>query len=347
MSAIVLFMKVLVTGGAGYIGSHAALRLLSDGHAVTIVDDLSRGNRAAVETLMPLGDLCFVETGLADRAGLEQALRERSIDMVMHFAAKAYVGESVDIPLQYYRSNTAGALNLVEAMVTCGVDRMVFSSTCATYGEPAPEHIPMTEDCPQHPVNPYGRCKLAVEWMLFDQLRARADGDNAFAFAALRYFNVAGNDAEGRLGEDHTPETHLIPICLDTALGQREAVTIFGTDYDTSDGTCIRDYIHVADLVDAHVVVMEALQPGQALTYNLGIGNGLSVRQVIDACRRVTGIDYPVREGTRRAGDPPALYAAPAKIRSELGWSARFTDLDEIIATAWGWRRDHPDGYGR
>jgi UDP-glucose-4-epimerase GalE len=232
-------------------------------------------------------------------------------------------------------------------MDACSVNRLVFSSTCAIYGEPAPEYIPMTEDCPQHPVNPYGRCKLAVEWMLFDQLHARATGDRPFAFAALRYFNVAGNDPEGRLGEDHDPETHLIPICLDTALGKHEAVTIFGTDYDTPDGTCIRDYVHVNDLVDAHVVVMEALQPGQALTYNLGIGNGLSVRQVVDACRRVTGIEFPVREGTRREGDPPALYAEPARIRSELGWSARFTDLDEIIATAWGWRRAHPDGYGR
>jgi len=340
-------MNVLVTGGAGYIGSHAALRLMADGHTVTVIDNLSRGNLGAIGVLRAAGDLHFVEADIGDGRAVAGLLRDRSIEVVMHFAALAEVGESVQEPLRYYRNNLAGTVSLLEAMDRCGVNRLVFSSTCATYGEPAPEHIPMTEDCPQRPVNPYGRCKLAVEWMLFDQLRARADGDNAFAFAALRYFNVAGNDAEGRLGEDHDPETHLIPICLDTALGKREVVTIFGTDYDTPDGTCIRDYIHVADLVDAHVVVMEALQPGQALTYNLGIGNGLSVRQVIDACRRVTGIDYPVREGTRRAGDPPALYAAPAKIRSELGWSARFTDLDEIIATAWGWRRDHPDGYGR
>jgi UDP-glucose 4-epimerase len=339
-------MNVLVTGGAGYIGSHAALRLMADGHTVTVIDDLSRGNTGAIDVLRAAGDLHFVKADIGDRKAVADLLRDRSIEVVMHFAALAEVGESVQEPLRYYRNNLAGTVSLLEAMDACGVNRMVFSSTCATYGEPAPEHIPMTEDCPQHPVNPYGRCKLAVEWMLYDRLHARAAGDDAFAFAALRYFNVAGNDPEGRLGEDHDPETHLIPICLDTALGKREAVTIFGTDYDTPDGTCIRDYIHVTDLVDAHVVVMEALQPGQALTYNLGIGNGLSVRQVIDTCHRVTGIDYPVREGTRREGDPPALYAEPAKIRTELGWSARFTDLDEIIATAWGWRRAHPDGYG-
>jgi UDP-glucose 4-epimerase len=340
-------MNVLVTGGAGYIGSHAALRLMADGHAVTVIDDLSRGNLGAIGVLRAAGDVQFVKTDIGDAKTVADLLRDRSIEVVMHFAALAEVGESVQEPLRYYRNNLAGTVSLLEAMDACGVNRLVFSSTCATYGEPAPEHIPMTEDCPQHPVNPYGRCKLAVEWMLFDQLHARANGDSGFAFAALRYFNVAGNDPEGRLGEDHDPETHLIPICLDTALGKREAVTIFGTDYDTPDGTCIRDYIHVDDLVDAHVVVMEALQPGQALAYNLGIGNGLSVREVIDACHRVTGIDYPVREGTRRAGDPPTLYAEPAKIRSELGWSARFTDLDEIIASAWGWRRAHPDGYGR
>jgi UDP-glucose 4-epimerase len=339
-------MNVLVTGGAGYIGSHAALRLMADGHTVTVIDDLSRGNTGAIDVLRAAGDVHFVKANIGDGKAVADLLRDRSIEVVMHFAALALVGESVQEPLRYYRNNLAGTVSLLEAMDACGVNRLVFSSTCAIYGEPAPEYIPMTEDCPQHPVNPYGRCKLAVEWMLFDQLHARATGDRPFAFAALRYFNVAGNDPEGRLGEDHDPETHLIPICLDTALGKHEAVTIFGTDYDTPDGTCIRDYVHVNDLVDAHVVVMEALQPGQALTYNLGIGNGLSVRQVVDACRRVTGIEFPVREGTRREGDPPALYAEPARIRSELGWSARFTDLDEIIATAWGWRRAHPDGYG-
>ena len=336
-------MNVLVTGGAGYIGSHAALRLLADGHAVTIIDDLSRGNRGAVDALRPLGDLCFVEAELGDRAQLEKALTDRSIDVVMHFAAKAYVGESVEMPLQYYRANTAGALSLLEAMVACGVDRFVFSSTCSTYGEPPPEHIPISESCPQHPVNPYGRSKLVVEHMLRDHLRAAGDG---FAFAALRYFNVAGCDAAGRLGEDHDPETHLVPICLQAALGRRDTLTIFGTDYDTPDGTCIRDYVHVDDLIDAHVTVMDALRPGQSPAYNIGIGTGASVREVIDASHRVTGVQFPVTEGPRRAGDPPALYADPSRVRKELGWSARYTDLDEIIATAWRWFQANPDGYG-
>ncbi len=335
-------MKVLVTGGAGYIGSHAALRLLNDGHAVTIVDDLSRGNRGAVEALLPLGDASFVEAGLADRAALERVLRDRSIDMVMHFAALAYVGESVQIPLQYYRANSAGALSLLEAMSTCGVKRIVFSSTCATYGEPSSEHIPITESCPQRPVNPYGRSKLIVEQMLRDHLHATGDG---FAFAALRYFNVAGCDTGGRLGEDHDPETHLIPICLQAALGQRDGVAIFGTDYDTPDGTCIRDYVHVDDLIDAHVMAMEALEPNRAMAYNVGIGAGVSVRQVIDAAHRVTGVDFPVTEGKRRPGDPPTLYADPARIRADLGWSARYTDLDDIIATAWRWFEANPRGY--
>ncbi len=335
-------MNVLVTGGAGYIGSHAALRLLIDGHAVTIVDDLSRGNRGAVDALMPLGDARFVEAGLADRAGLERVLRQRSIDTVMHFAALAYVGESVQIPLQYYRANTAGALTLLEAMDACGVRKLVFSSTCATYGEPPPECIPITESCPQRPVNPYGRSKLVVEQMLRDHQAATGD---EFAFAALRYFNVAGCDADGRLGEVHDPETHLIPICLQAALGQRDRVTIFGTDYDTPDGTCIRDYVHVEDLIDAHVMAMDALKPGRAMVYNVGIGAGVSVREVINAAHRVTGVDFAVTEGGRRPGDPPSLYADASRIRSELGWTARYTDLDEIVGTAWKWFETHPRGY--
>lgn len=336
-------MNVLVTGGAGYIGSHAALRLLAEGHAVTILDDLSRGNRGAVKAIMPLGDVCLVEADVGDRARVERVLADRSIDVVMHFAAKANVSESVEIPLQYYRANTAGTLSLLEAMSARGVDRMVFSSTCAVYGEPAPEHIPIGEACPRQPVNPYGRSKLAVEQMLGDHLGAAGDG---FAFGALRYFNVAGCDAAGRLGEDHDPETHLIPICLQAALDRRQAVTIFGTDYGTPDGTCIRDYVQVDDLIDAHVTVMDALRPGQAMAYNVGTGAGASVREVIDACRRVTGVDFAVREGLRRAGDPPALYADASRIHAELGWSARCTDLDEIVASAWRWFEAHPDGYG-
>jgi UDP-glucose 4-epimerase len=339
-------MNVLVTGGAGYIGSHAALRLLADGHAVTVIDDLSRGNRGAVEVLEAAGDMHFVEGDFGDRATVEALLRQRRIEAVMHFAALAYVGESVELPLRYYRNNLANAVSLLEAMETCGVSRLVFSSTAATYGEPPPTHIPITEGCPQQPVNPYGRTKLAVEQMLFDHLHARTSAGEPFAFAALRYFNVAGCDSEGRLGEDHVPETHLIPICIEAALGRRKALTIFGTDYDTPDGTCIRDYIHVDDLVDAHVQVMRALKAGQGLAYNLGIGKGYSVREVVDACRRVSGVDFEAVEGPRRPGDPPTLYADPSRIRSELGWSARITDLDEIVATAWRWAQAHPDGYG-
>jgi UDP-glucose 4-epimerase len=316
-------MNVLVTGGAGYIGSHAAMRLLEDGHAVTIVDNLFRGNRGAIEALQAAGEVHFVEADLGDRATVLSLLGDRRIEVVMHFAALAYVGESVEVPLRYYRNNSANALSLLEAMDAVGVDRIVFSSSCATYGEPPPELIPIRESCPQQPINPYGRTKLAVEQMLFDQAHARAARGEAFAFATLRYFNVAGCDRAGRLGEDHDPETHLIPICLDAALGKHDQVTIFGTDYDTPDGTCIRDYVHVDDLIDAHVAVMNALRPGEGRAYNLGIGRGYSVGQVVEACRRVSGVEFQATEGRRRPGDPP----------------------DEIIATAWRWRRANPDGY--
>lgn len=337
-------MNVLVTGGAGYIGSHAALRLLRDGHAVTVIDDLSRGNRGAVEVLAAAGgDLHFVRASVGDRPALDRILPERRIDLVMHFAALAYVGESVEVPLRYYRANLADAVTLLEAMDAAGVDRMVFSSSCATYGQPPPELVPINESCPQRPVNPYGRSKLAVEHMLDDHRRARG---GRFTCATLRYFNVAGCGADGLLGEDHRPETHLIPVCLEAALGLRESVTIFGTDYDTPDGTCIRDYVHVDDLIDAHVTVMAALQPGDGRAYNIGIGGGSSVRQVIDSCRRVTGADLPAVDGPRRPGDPPALYADPGSIEADLGWSAAVTDLDRIVETAWRWRREHPEGYG-
>ncbi len=338
-------MNVLVTGGAGYIGAHAALRLLGDGHAVTVVDDFSRGHREALETLAPLGDLHGVEANFGDQPEMTGLLRDRSIDLVMHFAALTYVGESVENPLRYYRNNTANAVALLEAMHEAGVRRFVFSSTAATYGEPAPEFIPITESCPQHPVNPYGRSKLFVEEILGDYARAPATGGEAFAFAALRYFNVAGADRQGRIGEVHDPETHLVPICLEAALGKRDAVTIFGTDYDTPDGTCVRDYVHVEDLIDAHMTVMDALRPGDRRAYNIGIGAGYSVREVIDACRRVSGVDFAAIEGARRPGDPPVLYSDPGRIRDELGWSASITDLGEIIDTAWRWHQAHPDGY--
>jgi UDP-glucose 4-epimerase len=340
-------MRVLVTGGAGYIGSHAVRRLLADGHTVVTIDNLVRGHVEAIEALRPLGPdrLVFVEGDVGDKLLVQRVLVESQIDTVMHFAALAYVGESVDQPLRYYRNNTCCALSLLEACETAGVSRLVFSSTCATYGEPAPADVPMRETITQRPINPYGMSKLHVEHMLADYAAKCGRAGESFGYANLRYFNVAGSDPDGIVGEDHRPETHLIPIILQAALGQREAVTIFGTDYDTPDGTCVRDYIHVDDLIDAHVRVAEALQPGEARAYNLGIGRGYSVREIIDATRRVTGKEIAVREGARRAGDPPTLFSDPALIRSELGWEARHTEIEEIIATAWRWFSAHPDGY--
>lgn len=339
-------MNVLVTGAAGYIGSHAVLDLMTAGHEVTALDDFSRGNRGAIDALRAVGSFEFIEGDFGDHALMAELFRRRSIDLVMHFAALTYVGESVARPLDYYRNNTANALTLLRAMDEAGVARFVFSSTCATYGEPPPERIPIREDCPQQPINPYGFSKLAVERMLRDHQRARIDRGKSFAFAALRYFNVAGSDPDGRLGEDHDPETHLVPICLDAALGLRDGVTIFGTDYPTPDGTCIRDYMHVSDLIAAHLAAMEALEPGAALAFNVGIGRGYSVREVIDGCRRVTGRDFAVREGERRPGDPPRLFADARAIQRSLGWRPRHTELDPIITDAWRWRCAHPDGYG-
>ncbi|MHC5114060.1 MAG: UDP-glucose 4-epimerase GalE [Planctomycetota bacterium] len=335
-------MNVLVTGGAGYIGTHAVLRLLEGGHAVTVVDDLSRGHREAVRRLEPLGDLVFVESDVGARERLAEVLRERGVDLVMHFAALAYVGESVQRPLAYYRANAAGTLALLEAMDDAGVARLVFSSSCATYGEPTEDDVPISETCPQVPINPYGRSKLAAEQMIADA----AARSPSFAATILRYFNVAGCDGQGRLGEDHRPESHLVPVCLEAALGQRPRVAIHGTDYPTPDGTCIRDYVHVDDLIDAHVTAMDALAPGTVRAYNVGVGHGHSVREVIDACRRVTGVAFDVVESDRRAGDPPVLYADAAKIRGELGWSATRRDLDATIADAWRWKQEHPNGYG-
>ncbi len=342
-------MSILITGGAGYIGSHAAQRLLRDGHEVVVVDNLVRGRRAAIERLRagPGGKgLTFVEADTGDRAVVDRTMRERGVRAVMHFAALAYVGESVDQPLRYYRSNAAAALGLLEACEACGVDRFVFSSTCAVYGEPAERFIPIPETCPWGPISPYGRSKAHVEDMLRDWAESRRRAGRPMSYAALRYFNVAGCDRTGVLGEDHEPETHLIPVVLQAVLGRREGVTVFGTDYPTPDGTCVRDYIHVEDLIDAHVRVLDALKPGDTRAYNLGIGRGYSVREVLDSGRRVTGKNFRVTEGARRAGDPPRLFADPSRIRTELGWSASITSLDEIVRTAWEWFRKHPSGYG-
>lgn len=343
-------MTILVTGGAGYIGSHAVQRLLNDGHRVVVLDNLDRGHREAVDALRGMAgvgaDQLFFEAGdIADGGMVGALMRDHGVDTVMHFAALAYVGESVHEPLRYHRVNTAGAIALLEAADGAGVSRFIFSSTCATYGEPGADEIPIHEGVVQRPINPYGASKLAVERVLADySAKCKADG-RAFSYAALRYFNVAGSDPTGLIGEDHEPETHLIPVILQAALGKRDGVTIFGTDYATEDGTCVRDYIHVCDLVDAHVAVMNALEPGDARLYNLGIGRGYSVREIIDAAKRVTGKEFAVREGARRAGDPPVLYADASKIGRELGWKAKYTDIDEIIATAWRWFEKHPDGY--
>jgi len=327
-------MNVLVTGGAGYIGSHAVRRLLAGGHTVVVLDNLYRGHRAAVP-----GEAVFIQADLRETDKVQAALFDHMIDCVMHFAALAYVGESVTEPLNYYDNNTAGTVSLLRAMDAAGVKQLVFSSTCATYGEP--ESMPIVETMPQRPINPYGWSKLYVERILIDYANANQD----FAFAALRYFNVAGSSGDGSIGEDHEPETHIIPVLLNVALGKVPKVTVFGEDYETPDGTCVRDYIHVEDLVDAHAVVMDALEPGDQRFYNLGIGQGRSVKELIDAAREVTGRDIPVEKGPRRPGDPPMLYANADKIKRELGWAAKQTDIKLTIASAWKWFETNPDGY--
>jgi UDP-glucose 4-epimerase len=342
-------MHVLVTGGAGFIGSHAALRLLDEGHRVTVVDNLVRGHREAADALTSLAPdrFRFVECDLLETDRLAAALR--GCDLAMHFAALAYVGESVDEPLRYYRNNTGGTISLLQAMDQSGVRRLVFSSTCATYGEPAADRIPIREECPQEPVNPYGRSKLQCEHVVRDWAVARARLGTPVGFAFLRYFNVAGSDARVRVGEDHRPESHLIPICLEVALGQRPSLTVFGEDWPTPDGTCIRDYVHVEDLIAAHVLVAGRLAGndglGQSLTYNVGTGRGASVREVLETCRRVTGHPIPAVVGPRRAGDPPELVGSPEKIRAELGWKAKHLTLETMVASAWAWRQAHPHGW--
>lgn len=325
-------MNVLVVGGAGYIGSHAVKRLQTAGHQVWVYDNLSLGHRAAV----PADRLIVGE--LADRAHLTEVMRRHQIDAVMHFAAFALVNESVTDPALYYRNNVVAALELLDAMRDAGVNLIVFSSTTATYGEP--DTIPIAETTLQQPINPYGFTKLVIEQALADYAAAYGLG-----FAALRYFNAAGADPDGTIGEDHTPESHLIPIVLQVALGQRDQITIFGDDYPTADGTCIRDYIHVCDLADAHLRALQLLQPGKGICLNLGTGKGTSVRQIIDACRRVTGHAIPEVIGQRRAGDPPELVADARRAQAELGWQPRYTDIDEIVETAWKWHRSHPRGY--
>ena len=318
-------MKILVTGGAGYIGGTVSRILMAGGHAVTIFDRLCHGKRSAV----PPGAE-FVEGELADRQLLEKTLKSGNFDGVMHFAALIEAGESMQRPEIYFRNNTAGTLSLLEAMLATGQDRLVFSSTAACYGEPV--STPILEDAKLEPTNAYGESKLLVEHMLrwFNRV-------HGFRYASLRYFNVAGA-IEG-YGEAHEPESHLIPLVLDVALGRRQSIKIFGLDYPTRDGTCIRDYIHVRDLADAHLLALEALEKKDRVIYNIGNGQGFTVREVIDSVRRVTGRPIPVEECPRRAGDPAVLVAGSEKIKQELGWQPKFADLDVIVASAWEWHQ--------
>jgi UDP-arabinose 4-epimerase len=331
--------SILVSGGAGYVGSHACKALAASGYAPVVYDNLSRGHAAAVRW----GPL--VEGDLADRARLVAALRQHRVSAVMHFAAFAYVGESVSDPETYYRNNVGGTLSLLSAMREVGIGTLVFSSTCAVYG--VPDRVPIDEDCAKAPLNPYGETKLAIERALHWY-----SGAYGLRYAALRYFNAAGCDPAGEIGEDHDPETHLIPRVLRAALGTGETVEIYGTDYPTPDGTAIRDYIHVADLADAHVRALADLAAGgESVALNLGTGSGVSVRQVIAAVERVSGCHVPRREAPRRPGDPPELVADPSRARARLGWQPRHSDLDTIVRTALAWesrkqQQQHPPGEG-
>jgi UDP-arabinose 4-epimerase len=324
-------VHVLVTGGAGYIGSHAAKILAQAGFQPVVVDNLQRGHREAVRW----GPL--IEADLGDRTALDRIFTEYPIEAVLHFAAFAYVGESMQFPDLYFRNNLVNTLGLLEAMRARGVRQIVFSSTCATYGNPV--QIPITEDHPQQPVNPYGESKFMVERLLYWW-----GCIHGLRWVALRYFNAAGADPQGELGENHAPETHLIPLAISAAMGLSKALEIYGTDYDTPDGTAIRDYLHVTDLAVAHLAALRYLEGGGASTaFNLGTGRGHSVREVTSMVERVSGRKVPVRESGRRAGDPPCLIADAAKARELLRWLPEHSTLDEIVQTAWNWKARSPD----
>jgi UDP-glucose-4-epimerase GalE len=324
---------VLVTGGAGYIGSHACKALARAGYRVVVYDNLVAGHRAAAK----YGE--FVQGDITDTAAVLAALTQHNVSAVMHFAAFLDVGESVREPAKYYRNNVVGALSVLDAMARAGVKHFVFSSTCATYGEPL--ETPIAETHPQNPINSYGESKLAVERAL-----PHFEVAHGLHSVALRYFNASGADPDGEIGEDHAPEIHLIPRAIEAATGG-PGLMLFGDDYPTPDGTCLRDYIHVSDLADAHVKALEAIaETGKSNAYNLGTGRPHSVRQVITAVERVTGRKVPWTLAPRRAGDPAVLYAAPNKAQADLHWTPRFIDIDAIVASAWEWHRTHPQGYG-
>ena len=325
-------MNILVVGGAGYIGSHMVRQLDSAGHNVVVLDNLSTGFRQAVTA----GEL--VVGDMADQSLVKSVLSDHSIDAVMHFAACALVGESVEQPAKYYRNNVLATIELLDAMRATDVKRIVFSSTCATYG--IPEVVPISEKTPQKPVNPYGFTKLVIERALEDYAHAYG-----FGFAALRYFNAAGASPVGGIGEDHDPESHLIPIVLQVALGQRKHISIYGNDWPTPDKTCVRDYIHVDDLSSAHLAAVERIELGKGLKVNLGTGNGFSVRQIIETCREVTGHEIPAVEGDRRPGDPPELVADASLAEKVLGWVPEYRTPKPIIETAWKWHQANPNGY--
>lgn len=327
-------MNILVVGGAGYIGSHCVKLLQAADHSPIVLDNLIYGHRAAVNADVP-----FYKENLGSRNVVANILQEEKIDIVMHFAAFINVGESVNAPLKYYENNVGNTIQLLLAMIDAGVSKFVFSSTCATYGEP--DTLPLVEDLPQAPINPYGATKLHVEHILQDLARS-----GAISSAVFRYFNASGATKDGSIGEDHSPETHLIPLAIAAATGQRPALKIFGTDYPTPDGTCLRDYIHVDDLSRAHIAVFDQLEnPNTFVHYNLGTGKPTSVREILDTVEKVTGLPVPAEEAPRRAGDPPSLYADNTKARTELNWEPKHDNIESIIATAWEWHQSHPNGY--
>lgn len=327
-------MSILVTGGAGYIGSHAVYQLIDRGNDVVVIDNLQTGHRKAVHP-----EAKFYECDLRDRDFMQEVFSKEKIEGVIHFAANSLVGESMEKPLKYYDNNVYGTQVLLETMVAFDVPYIVFSSTAATYGEP--EKVPITEDMPTNPTNTYGETKLAMEKMM-----KWCETAYGIRFVSLRYFNVAGARQTGEIGEDHNPETHLIPVVLKTALGKREKIVIFGDDYPTADGTCIRDYIHVEDLIDAHILAFDYLKDGgKSDIFNLGSSQGFSVKEIVDMARKVTGKEIPAEIGPRRPGDPSVLIASSEKAKKVLGWNPVRTNIEQIITDAWNWHRNHPDGY--